>query len=166
MGFRLRTPSPTTVIACIALFLALGGGGYIALAHGGAGAAKKKAKRGPQGPQGPAGPAGAQGPPGAPGTGKAGARVVGSSAAITPGTAFGGIEVAKDATGGYCIRVPFTPVNVVATVTASNRHATAELTSVGGFGICTTLLPGYQAWVTTFDNTDTLSDANFFVLVN
>ena len=57
---RLRVPSPTTVIACIALFLALGGSGYMAFAHGGANAAKKKkAKVGPQGPAGPAGKNGA-----------------------------------------------------------------------------------------------------------
>ena len=66
MGFRLRAPSPTTVIACLALFLALGGSGYMAFAQGGASVAKKKkVKVGPQGPQGPAGPAGRDGTNGA-----------------------------------------------------------------------------------------------------
>jgi hypothetical protein len=63
MGIRLKAPWATTVIACIALFLALGGGGYFAFAHGGAHAAKKKAKA-KAGPPGPQGPQGVQGPPG------------------------------------------------------------------------------------------------------
>ena len=60
------------MIACVALFCALGGSGYAAvrIAHeGGAAAARKTArgrrgKRGPRGPQGPQGPQGEQGPKG------------------------------------------------------------------------------------------------------
>ena len=91
MGFRLRTPSPTTVVACIALFLALGGGGYIALAHGGAGAAKKKVKVGPPGPQGPQGAQGPQGGQGIQGdTGQSGVSTLEGISCTTTGNQFGG----------------------------------------------------------------------------
>jgi Collagen triple helix repeat (20 copies) len=77
----LPLPSPAMVIACIALFIALGGTGYAAMAHFrplGLGHTSK-VRRGPQGetgpagpvgpvgPQGESGPAGPQGPPGAQG---------------------------------------------------------------------------------------------------
>ena len=93
--FRLRFPSPATVIACLALFVALGGTGYAALrspspAHSAAAAAKKKKHKpittstvnrlirryfekhksdlvGATGPQGAQGLAGAPGATGAPG---------------------------------------------------------------------------------------------------
>jgi hypothetical protein len=117
--------------------------------------------------QGPAGPQGPPGPAGADGTAKAGARVVGSDASFTSGTAFGGIEAVKDAAGGYCLKVPFDPKNVVVTVTGNTKHAQAQLTRLGGFGICPTLLPGYNAWVTTHLNSnESLSDSDFFVLIN
>jgi hypothetical protein len=80
--FKRSIPSPAFVIACVALFVAMGGTGYAAtqLATGqeGATASKKaKGKRGPAGPQGPRGeqgpkgdqgPRGEQGPKGAAGT--------------------------------------------------------------------------------------------------
>lgn len=108
------------------------------------------------------------GPPGADGTARAGARVVGSDASFSPGTAFGGIEATKSAAGGYCIRVPFTPRNIVASVHSDVHHARVRLTAFGGgFGTCASSLPGHQAWVTTQLNSDnTFSDSDFFVLVN
>ena len=62
-------PSPAMAVACLALFLALGGSGYAAtqLRLGKHQAAASKAKRGPRGKQGPAGVAGPAGPQGAQG---------------------------------------------------------------------------------------------------
>jgi hypothetical protein len=71
-------PSPAMVIACLALFVAMGGTGYAATqlveAEGQATASKKaKAKQGPRGPKGPKGAKGAPGAPGAKGeTGQTG----------------------------------------------------------------------------------------------
>jgi len=63
---KLKLPSPAMIVACLALFAAMGGTGYAAgqLAHE-ASARASKAKRGPRGKRGPAGPAGVQGPQGA-----------------------------------------------------------------------------------------------------
>lgn len=63
-------PSPALVIACLALFMAMGGTGYAAtqLVEGQAGASKQaQGKQGPRGPKGPKGAKGAKGAPGAPG---------------------------------------------------------------------------------------------------
>ena len=63
---KLTVPSPAMIVACIALFAAMGGTGYAAgqFAHR-ATAGASKTKRGPRGKRGPAGPQGAQGPQGA-----------------------------------------------------------------------------------------------------
>ena len=79
--FKRSIPSPAFVIACVALFVAMGGTGYaatqFAAGQEGATASKAKAKRGPRGKAGPAGPAGAKGATGSQGpkgdTGPAGA---------------------------------------------------------------------------------------------
>jgi hypothetical protein len=115
--------------------------------------------------QGPAGPVG---PPGQDGTARAGARIVGSDASFSAGTAFGGIEATKSAAGGYCIRVPFTPRNIVASVHSDTHHARVRLVAFGGgFGTCASSLPGHQAWVSTHLNSDnSFSDTDFFVLIN
>jgi hypothetical protein len=129
MGFRLRAPSPTTVIACIALFLALGGGGYMALAHGGAGAAKKKHKATPiPGPAGPAGPAGPQGATGPPGAARAYAHVSQGNlvaadstgiSAMTRGCKAGALACpavpGSESTYAYCFQLNFTPTSVQVT---------------------------------------------------
>jgi hypothetical protein len=58
-----RSPSPAMVVACLALFLAMGGTGYAAtqLPFIKGGRVSTKVKRGPRGKLGPAGPAGARG---------------------------------------------------------------------------------------------------------
>ena len=64
---KSKLPSPAMIVACVALFAALGGTGYAAgnLAHKAtASTAKAKPKRGPRGKRGPAGPTGPQGAPG------------------------------------------------------------------------------------------------------
>jgi hypothetical protein len=118
--------------------------------------------------RGPAGPPGAPGAPGADGTARAGARVVGTDASFSPGTSFGGIEATKSAAGGYCIRVPFTPRNIVASTHDITRYARVRLTAFGGgFGTCAGSLPGHQAWVTIQDRaTNGFADGDFFVLIN
>ncbi len=59
-------PSPAMVIACVALFVALGGTGYAAthLRSAKHQATASKVKRGPRGKRGPAGPVGPAGPQG------------------------------------------------------------------------------------------------------
>ena len=114
------------------------------------------------------GPAGAPGAAGDDGVARAGARVVGSDASFSPGTAFGGIEATKSAAGGYCIRVPFTPRNVVVSVESDDANARVRMVAFGGgSGTCTGTLPGYQAWVTTHLLSDnSFSDTDFQILVN
>jgi hypothetical protein len=123
---------------------------------------KKEVAKQLKGKQGP------PGPPGEDGTALAGARVVGSDASFSPGTAFGGIEATKSAAGGYCIRVPFEPRNIVASTHSSDHYARVRLVAFGGgFGTCASSLPGHQAWVTTHLRAGgSFSDSDFFVLVN
>jgi hypothetical protein len=63
---KLKLPSPAMIVACVALFAALGGTGYAAgnLVHKATASSAKKPKRGPRGKRGLAGPAGPQGAPG------------------------------------------------------------------------------------------------------
>src|SRR4051794_19952187 len=66
--FKQKLPSPAMVIACLALFVSLGGTGYAAT-HLKSGknqrrTAASKISRGPRGKRGPAGPAGPAGPQG------------------------------------------------------------------------------------------------------
>lgn len=80
-------PSPALVIACLALFVALGGTGYAAtqLSQGQSQAtASKKAKQGPRGPRGPKGAKGAKGAPGT--TGLPGQKGAAGSAGATGAT--------------------------------------------------------------------------------
>jgi hypothetical protein len=115
--------------------------------------------------QGPAGPAGQNGKDG---TALAGARVVGTDASFSPGTAFGGIEATKSAAGGYCIRVPFEPRNIQVSVESDDHNARVRMVAFGGgFGTCSSTLPGHQAWVTThLLSTNAFSDSDFHILVN
>lgn len=129
---RGRGPSPAMVIACLALFVALGGTGYAAsggLATGGNNGASvarahRRVLRGPRGPrgprgfrgatgpQGPAGPQGATGPQGPQGPtgpqGPAGAArayaEVSSAGAVVGGHALNisNANVTNPATGMYC----------------------------------------------------------------
>ena len=115
----MRRPKWSTVVIALALV------GALAIASPSIGVSlkklvKKEVAKQIKKAEGPAGP---QGAPGADGTARAGARVVGSDASFSPGTAFGGIEATKSAAGGYCIRVPFTPRNIVASVESDDHNA-------------------------------------------
>jgi len=107
------------VIACLALFVALGGTGYAATAmHGSEGtstatvAKKKHNRRGPRGLRGPrgfAGPGGPQGPqgaPGAPGSAKAFAEVT-SRGRVLAGHAFriGDANIQNPVEGTFCFDI-------------------------------------------------------------
>jgi hypothetical protein len=129
--------------------------------------------RGPQGPAGPAGQNGTNGTdgaPGAPGSGRAWAHVAFNGNVVESNTK--GLKVAKNPGGGvgeYCVEVPFDPQNIQVTVSTSSpndtvdRFARAGLDS--GYGSCSTVLPGTNAFV-SFRNGTTYYDTNFFVLVN
>lgn len=107
-------PSPAMVVACIALFVAMGGTGYAAtqLASGKEEASSSSVKRGPRGPRGkrgkvgPQGPQGAQGAQGAPGSAKAWALVSPTGTLIRSSNI---ASISHPGTGVYCI----TPANGV-----------------------------------------------------
>jgi hypothetical protein len=68
----MRRPSPALIVACLALFLALGGSAiaahkYLITSANQIAPKVRKALQGAQGPAGPQGPAGQAGKPGAPG---------------------------------------------------------------------------------------------------
>jgi hypothetical protein len=96
-------PSPALVIACVALFVAMGGTGYAAtqLSSGqGRAIASKAAKRGPRGPRGPQGPQGLQGTPGAPG--KPGSNAFGALTYVTGPAS----EIPKEEQGSVLAQCP------------------------------------------------------------
>jgi hypothetical protein len=126
---RLRRPSPALIVACLALFVALGGTGYAAMslprnsvgAHqlrkGAVTGSKlsrsaikmlqhKLGKRGPRGPQGApglpgaAGAPGAQGAAGAPGATKVVARYGNVQSSPTGGASFASCQAGETVTGG------------------------------------------------------------------
>ena len=166
--FKRSIPSPALVIACVALFVAMGGTGYAAtqLTAGQEGATVSKKGKGKRGPAGPAGPKGDQGPRGLTGaqgpkgdTGPAGTN--GTNGANTS-SAF--------ASNAAVINVPGGGVNVVSTTITTHStgniliSGTAELTGadsderaqcvirVDGVGVSL----GYE---TTFDDIGTNNEA-------
>jgi hypothetical protein len=118
-----RRPSPAVVISLVALFVALGGTGYAALAipRNSVGSAQiinrsvrtadlsrktvaaLKGDRGTDGPQGPAGPQGATGAAGAPGTARAYAEVDASTPSLVTGRTKNFTAVARKDDGIYCL---------------------------------------------------------------
>ena len=163
----MRRPKWSTVIIALALI------GALAIASPSIGVSlkklvKKEVAKQIKKKEGPAGQPGAPGAPGADGVARAGARVVGSDASLSPGTAFGGIETAKSAAGGYCIRVPFDPRNIVVSVESDDHNARVRVVEFGGgFGTCSGSLLGHQFWVTThLLSNNNFSDSDFHVLVN
>jgi len=124
-----RRPAPATVIALVALFVALGGTGYAALAlpKNSVGSAQVinrslrtmdlsrtavaalKGNRGPggaagpQGPEGPDGPRGATGAAGAPGTARAYAEVDSTTPSLVTGRTKNITAVTRVDDGVYCL---------------------------------------------------------------
>ena len=139
---------------------------------------------GPQGPQGPRGASGTNGTngtngspgiPGTPGLVRAGGRVeLVAPTFTTPGFdpneqfGVGSATVTKPAapTGKYCIdNLPFTPKVVVASTALSgggiDTFAKAE---IGAGGICATGTPDVSVQIQ--DKAGTLTDADFYILIN
>ena len=124
---RLGRPRHGTVVAYLALFLALGGTAFAAaslprhsvgtaqLRNGAVTGSKVRngslsasdfrsgsLPKGPAGPTGPAGPAGPQGPPGSSGANVA-LGLVGATGAVTNGNGISSANVSTPSVGGYCI---------------------------------------------------------------
>ncbi len=150
MSLKPRLPSSATIIACIALFVALGGTGYAASQIAHSGAEHKKSHRKPSqrslinaavakyfashrsqfvGPRGPGGAIGSPGPTGAPGspgpTGETGPAGLASGSAKLAGPVSTGSSSVVDL-GGPSVTVKVGPSGLVA------FWATARLKSVGG----------------------------------
>jgi hypothetical protein len=126
------TPSVATVVAFVALIVALGGtslgspnGGRTMRAHAANGTHGARGPRGPRGFRGPAGPTGPAGPAGAPGSAFAYAHAIAtsSSAGLDPaGTK--NIEIADLVNPGvWCLSVTGgTPHNATATIDSSGAN--------------------------------------------
>ena len=189
--FRIPTPSPATVMAFIAVLFAMGGLAMAAIPASNGTikgcykknkgtlrvvSDKKKCKKSERtltwnqrGATGQAGSQGTQGPAGdtgAAGTARAWAHVFGNGTV----DASKGMEVAREGTGQYCVKTPFTPKALVVTPrwqglgAANNRVAHAGL---NGFGTCATDLPGTNAFIVIQDGAaGAVVDTEFFVMVD
>jgi hypothetical protein len=177
---KLKLPSPAMIVACVALFAALGGTGYAAgdLAHQAtASTAKTKPKRGPRGKQGPAGPAGPQGATGAAGakgaTGDKGAQgpkgdtgapgVAGTPGA--PGPA-GPVEIRY--VEGPTVTVAAGHQEVAQVFCPDGLHPTGGGmigTASFGFNIASSAPSGTNAWIVDVENvTNTTRSFNAYVV--
>jgi hypothetical protein len=177
---KLLTPSPAMVVACIALFVAMGGTGYAATQLGNrdgnmASISKKhKAKRGPRGkagPAGPQGPAGPSGPAGAAGTARAYARVA-ANGTIDPATSKNVISVSTAGGSLLCFKLGFTPSSVIATIEGYSSDQPSPIsppygTVVSGIGKGTSVCPaGTDAYTATANATGTGERLPVFVVFN
>jgi hypothetical protein len=158
-----KLPTPAMLVACVALFAALGGTGYAAgdLAHqatASARATKAKPKRGPRGKQGPAGPTGPQGAPGPKGaTGERGAQgPKGDTGAPgkqgEPGTP-GPVEIRY--VEGPTLTVPAGGKEVAQVFCPSELHPTGGGmigTASFGFNIASSAPSGTNAWIVDVEN--------------
>lgn len=184
-----RRPSAATVIATVALLVALGGTATAAMSGGNStpGSAAPEAnpaatfaptQRGPRGPRGKrgprgfrglrglAGPAGAAGAAGAAGSALAFAHVLSTgSLDATNSKAVTSTNLARAATGTYCFSgLNPAPRNAVASV-GNTGAGSIIVVDLGQFGVCPA---GTQVSVRTFSNTaaTTLSDTEFMVQFN
>jgi hypothetical protein len=166
-------PSPAMVVACIALFVAMGGTGYAAtqLASGKEEASSSKVKRGPRGPRGKRGPQGvqgAQGAQGAPGSAKAWALVSATGSLIRSSNI---TNVSHPTVGIYCI----TPANGVNTTNSVglasldwadssvfNQDQITVASQANSFNECA---PNTQFEVRTSESTGTLKNDGFSFMV-
>jgi hypothetical protein len=185
--FRRLRPTPSMVIACLALMFALTGTGVAAyqatVPRNSVGSLQiknnsvtsadiknrslstadfKTLPRGPAGAPGPQGPAGPAGAAGAAGSGKAYARIL-PSGDVDEGRAkaIADAAVSKPATGVYCIDIDGGAVNVMATsdIAAGSGIASAGVLLSG----CPS---GKEVEVHTYTSAGTAADQAFFVLVN
>jgi len=188
---RRRMPSPAMVVACMALFVALGGTGYAAsgaLSNGGPATVAKKHRRvvlrgprgprgprgftgaaGPTGPQGPQGPQGVQGTQGPAGTAKAYAEIS-HTGTIIAGHAFNitDANITHPTTGRYCFDlsgVGITPSNAAPIASPD----WADLPTVQGDQVFVTassandFCPAGQIQVLTFRGDATAKDVGYVI---
>jgi hypothetical protein len=182
--------SYANVTATLALFLALGGGGAVALAashgagsrehraasmarHPNRGPRGRRGRRGPRGPQGPQGQKGEKGDPGS--AGPAGSALAyGDVAADGTLSASKNLTVAYEGGGTYCLTLRNgTPANVVAMI--DNSGADPRGTFVAGTtnasAVATDCPAGSQILISTGiigipAPTGTFEDEPFFVSIN
>jgi hypothetical protein len=186
MGRIRRTLSYSNVVATLALFLAISGGGAIAVAATSGHTVKAKGgsvnpNRGPRGPRGfrgPRGVKGASGAKGAPGAnGAAGpAGAAGSALGFANVSAGGAVSASKnveivghDSPGVYCLKLTSgTPQNVVAMVdnSGADPRDTFAAGTTNPTALATGCPAGSQFEIATGTNGDSFLDEPFFVLVN
>jgi hypothetical protein len=167
-------PSPAIVIAMIALFAALAGTSYAALARNSVTTVQVKDRsllakdfksgqlpRGATGAPGPAGPAGPAGPTGPAGAAKAYARVLAGGDVDDPrARGITDASVSKPATGVYCIDVEGGAINVSGAI---DSVSTGEFTA----GVLLNTCPsGKEVEVKTYDSAGAPADRPFYLLVN
>jgi hypothetical protein len=170
---------PATIVAALALFVALAGGAGASVLMSGShlknhSVAEKKltkraitALRGQRGARGPAGPQGAAGPKGPAGTALAYAHI--SSTGTLDATKSSGVAAANythNGPGEYCFKgLTFTPHNVVATIDAAGAATlagTSAHVAVGTSSYCPT---GTQVAVVT-TNAAALSNYGVYITFN
>jgi hypothetical protein len=180
MGRIRKSLSYANVMATLALFLAVGGGGAVAVAatqskapgkhhHGNRG---PRGFRGPAGPQGPKGDAGSTGAPGVPGAPGAPGSALGFADIAANGTASAvkNVTVVSHApgTGIYCLKLNSgTPANVIAMI--DNTGANPTIAYVAGDTnpsvVAKDCAPGAQIEIAAGDS-GIFTDEAFFVSIN
>ena len=167
---------PATVIAAVALFVALGGGAYASGLISGSHiknhsiAAKKLTKgavRTLHGQRGPRGPAGAAGPAGPAGSAIAYAHINSDGTVDAAGSS--GVTAANfvhDGAGKYCFSgLTFTPKNVVSTIDAASGGTSASAVAHAALGTASVCPAGSQVAVITASN-NIPGDYGTYVLFN
>ncbi len=192
MRKRIQRPSPALVVACIALFVSLGGVGYAAATIGtsdiknGAVTGKKikdrtitakdinpntvtalKGANGTPGAPGAQGPQGPQGPQGASAT-KLFATINGNGTRVTAKES-GVVSADKSGAGTYLVYFNRSLLDCTYVATASNQIDAPENVQVGVQGIPATDLDGdledNGVFVQTADSSGTLTDSGFNLIV-
>ncbi len=174
---RLRTPSPAFVVSLIALFVAVGGTGYAAIAlapnsvgtsqlKNGAVTKRKINKKTIAALKGRRGPKGATGNAGANGTAVAYARVLANGTVdATQAKGITSANVSHPGAGIYCFSgLSFTPHNVV----GSPQHTFTTLSTFINKGLVYASCPGTsQISVVVGDSaTSTAQDGPFMIEIN
>ena len=170
-------PSPAIVIAMIALFAALAGTSYAALARNSVGTLQVKDRsllakdfktgqlpRGATGAPGPAGPAGPAGPTGPAGAAKAYARVLAGGDVDDPrARGITDASVSHPSAGVYCIDVEGGAINISGTIDSAAPAPGGTFTA----GVLLNTCPaGKEVEVKTYNSAGAPADLPFYLLVN
>ncbi len=170
-------PSPAMVVAMIALFAALAGTSYAALARNSVGTLQVKDRsllakdfktgqlpRGATGAPGPAGPAGPAGPTGPAGAAKAYARVLAGGDVDDPrARGITDASVSHPSAGVYCIDVEGGAINISGTIDSAAPAPGGTFTA----GVLLNTCPaGKEVEVKTYNSAGAPTDLPFYLLVN